>query len=60
MRGELRAYTLPSSMMAAQTAAAVSNNSLNVNMGGVAINNGMDEAIFAAKVRRWVKEAMQS
>jgi len=60
LRGELRAYTLPSSMMAAQTAAAVSNNSLNVNMGGVAINNGMDEAIFAAKVRRWVKEAMQS
>jgi len=59
LRGELRAYTLPSSVMAAQTAAAVANNNVNVNMGGVAINNGMDEAILAAKVRRWVKEAMR-
>jgi hypothetical protein len=57
--GNVAPYSLPSTVAAQQAAAIFNNsNSVNVNMGGVAIHNGMDEALFAAKVRRWVKEAL--
>jgi hypothetical protein len=59
MQGGMRSYSLPSTVAAAQTAAAVSNN-VNVQMGGVNINNGMDQALFEARVRRIVKEAIRA
>lgn len=58
MQNSMRNYSLPSTLMAAQAAAAVSNE-VNVNMGGVNINNGMSEALFEARVRRVVKDAMR-
>jgi hypothetical protein len=59
MGGGMRSYALPSTVMAAQAAAAVSNTA-TVNMGGVNINNGMDQALFEARVRRIVKEAIRA
>jgi len=59
MAGGMRSYALPSTVAAAQAASAVANN-VNVNMGGVNIHNGMDQALFEARVRRIVKEAIRA
>ena len=60
MAGQLVNYATPAQMATAQAAAMVANNNVAVNMGGVNINNGMDQALFEARVRRVVREAVRA